>query len=256
MTDHTLQGRTASELHWFRRRRFLQSAATWIGLGGIATAQAQGRGNVVELNGDAMLNGARLRPDQAIQPGDAISTGPGTRLTFVIGSDAFHVRQNSQLKLEPGSSVSVVGVPRLITGGVVSIWGKGAERKIVTGTLTAGIRGTGVYTEVLPEPDGRTYLCNCYGLIQLSVGTEQTESRSEYHQAFWAEPAPRNGRSLTPAPAINHTDEELEYLAQLVDQRTAWQVSGKKGAKDGAVSGGGYGGYGGYGNGPPPASAP
>ena len=248
MTDHTLQGRTASELHWFRRRRFLQAAAGWLSLGGIATAQAQGRGNVVELNGDALLNGARLRPDQAIQPGDAISTGPGTRLTFVIGSDAFHVRQNSQLQLEPGNSASVVGLLRLITGAVVSVWGKGPERKIITSTLTAGIRGTGVYTEVLPEPDGRTYLCNCYGLIQLSAGTEQVESRAEYHQAVWAEPAPRNGRSLTPAPAINHTDEELEYLAQLVDQRTAWQIAGKKGTKDK-----GYGGAEGYGSTTPPA---
>ena len=254
MTEHTLHGRTASELHWFRRRRFLQAAAAWTTLGGLGGALAQGRGNVVELNGDAMLNGARLRPDQAIQPGDAINTGPGTRLTFVIGSDAFHVRQNSQLKLEPGSSASVVGVLRLVTGAVGSVWGKGPERKIVTGTLTAGIRGTGVYTEVLPEPDGRTYLCNCYGLVQLSVGTEQTESRSEYHQAFWAEPAPRNGRSLTQAPAINHTDEELEYLAQLVDQRTAWQISGVKGAKDGGY--GGYGGYGGDGSSNPAAKTP
>ena len=246
MTEHTLQGRTAAELHWFRRRRFLQAAAAWTSLGGLAAARAQGRSNVVELNGDALLNGGRLRPDQAIQPGDTLSTGPGSRLTFVIGSDAFHVRQNSQLQLEPGSSAAVVGVLRLVTGAVVSVWGKGPERKIITSTLTAGIRGTGVYTEVLPGPDGRSYLCNCYGLIQLAVGTEQAESRAEYHQAYWAEPAPRNGRSLTPAPAINHTDEELEYLAQLVDQRTAWQISGKKGVKDS-----GYGGAEGYGSPPP-----
>jgi hypothetical protein len=247
MTDHTLQGRTASELHWFRRRRFLQAAAGWVSLGGIATAKAQGRSNVVELNGDAMLNGARLRSDQTIQPGDTLRTGPGTRLTFVIGSDAFHVRQNSQLQLEPGSSGAVVGVLRLLTGAVVSVWGKGPERKIITSTLTAGIRGTGVYTEVLPEPDGRHYLCNCYGLIQVSASTEQIESRAEYHQAFWAAPTSRDGRSLTPAPAINHTDEELEYLAQLVDQRTAWQISGQKGAKDSSS----YGGYGSSGSSDP-----
>jgi len=248
MTDHALQGRSVGELHWFRRRRFLQAAAAWVSLGGIAAAQAQGRGNVVALHGDALLNGARLRPDQAIQPGDTLSTGPGTRLTFVIGSDAFHVRQNSQLQLEAGSSASVVGVLRLVTGAVVSVWGKGPERKIITSTLTAGIRGTGVYTEVPADQDGRTYLCNCYGLIGLTAGTEQVESRAEYHQAFWAEPAPRNGRSLTPAPAINHTDEELEYLAQLVDQRTAWQIAGKKGAKES-----GYGGAEGYGTPTPPA---
>ena len=48
------------------------------------------------------------------------------------------------------------------------------------------------------------------------------------------QPAPRNGRLLTPAGAINHTDEEMEFLAGLVNQRTAWQVSGRKGIKDGS----------------------
>ncbi|MNW12373.1 hypothetical protein D3C71_2100450 [compost metagenome] len=46
--------------------------------------------------------------------------------------------------------------------------------------------------------------------------------------------APRSGRMLTPAGAINHTDEELEFLAKLVDQRTAWQIAGRKGSKDGS----------------------
>ena len=51
--------------------------------------------------------------------------------------------------------------------------------------------------------------------------------------AFWGEVQPKEGRLLTPARAINHTDEELEYLARLVNQRTAWQIAGKKGVKDG-----------------------
>ena len=38
---------------------------------------------------------------------------------------------------------------------------------------------------------------------------------------------------LTPAGALNHTDEEIEMLARLVGQRTAWQIAGKKGIKDG-----------------------
>lgn len=45
--------------------------------------------------------------------------------------------------------------------------------------------------------------------------------------------APRNGRLLTPAGAINHTDDELEFVAGLVQQRTAWQIAGRTGAKDG-----------------------
>ena len=107
------------------------------------------------------------------------------------------------------------------------------DRQIALPTATAGIRGTGVYAEVFADQDQRGYLCNCYGTVELTAGGERLVSQSSYHQSFWAEPAPRNGRLLTPAGAINHTDEEMEFLARLVNQRTAWQISGVKGIKDG-----------------------
>jgi hypothetical protein len=115
---------------------------------------------------------------------------------------------------------------------VASVWGKGETRRIVTPTLTAGIRGTGVYTEVFPEQQMRSYFCNCYGVVDMAAGPDRVVSRSTYHQAFWGEVQPRDGRVLTPAKAINHTDEELEALAALVGQRTAWQESGRKGTKE------------------------
>ena len=68
----------------------------------------------------------------------------------------------------------------------------------------------------------------------MAGGNESVVSQSVYHQSFWAEPAPRDGRLLTPAGAINHTDEELEFLAGLIGQRTAWQIAGRKGTKDGS----------------------
>jgi hypothetical protein len=33
---------------------------------------------------------------------------------------------------------------------------------------------------------------------------------------------------------LNHTDEELEFLARLIDQRTTWQIVGRKGSEDGS----------------------
>ena len=113
------------------------------------------------------------------------------------------------------------------------MWGKGSRRQIVTPTLTAGIRGTGTYTEVWEPQNSRTYFCNCYGTIDIGAGGDTLLSTSSYHQSFWGEAAPNNGRMLTAANAINHTDEELEYLAKLVDQRTAWQIEGRKGIKNG-----------------------
>ena len=236
MTQHTLQGRTDTEVLWFQRRSFLQAAAAWTAMGGISAAQAQNRSNVVQLVGDATVNGTRLAAGQSIITGDQIATGPNSTLIFVLGNSAFHVRQNSMMTVERGVSLFAVSVLRLVTGAVVSVWGKGTNRQIVTPTMTAGIRGTGVYTEIFANQGGRSYFCNCYGTVDMSAGEDRSVSVSEYHQAFWGEVAPKDGRMLTTAKAINHTDEELEYLARLAGQQTAWQISGKKGTKDSGYS--------------------
>lgn len=233
MTQHTLQGRTEDEVLWFRRRGFLRAATAWTAAGGFAMAHAQQRSNVVELFGDATLNGNPLTGQSFIQTGDEVQTGPGSSLVFVIGNAAFLVRQNTRMLVERGITLNVVSVLRVLTGAVASVWGKGTPRRIATPTLTAGIRGTGVYTEVFPEQGMRTYFCNCYGVVEMVAGADTALSRAEYHQSFWAEPAPKDGHLLLPAKAINHTDEELEMLAELVNQRTAWQIAGRTGVKDG-----------------------
>lgn len=235
--QHHLDGRREEELLWFQRRSVLQAAAAWVAAGGSVTAAggalAQGRSNVVEFNGDIQVNGARMRPDQTIQTGDSLETGPGSRLVFAIGNSSFLVRERTRMTVERGATLNAVSVLRLLTGAVASVWGKGSPRLIATPTLTAGIRGTGVYTEVFPERAMRSYFCNCYGTVDMSAGGDRAVSQSSYHQAFWGEPEPVNGRRLRPAAAINHTDEELEFLARLVRQQTAWQTMGRTGVKDG-----------------------
>ncbi|MCW5649004.1 MAG: iron dicitrate transport regulator FecR [Ramlibacter sp.] len=233
MTQHILQSRTEEEVTWFQRRGFLQAAAAWTAMGGYAAAEAQQRTNIVELRGDALVNGERLHPQQIIQTGDSLETGPGSNLVFVIGNASFMVRQNSRMTVERGPTLNAVSLLRMITGAVASVWGKGLSRQIVTPTITAGIRGTGVYTEVFPAQSYRSYFCNCYGTVDMGAGGDRTVSQAEYHQAFWGEVEPKKGHYLTPAKAINHTDEELEFLARLVNQKTAWQIAGKKGVKDG-----------------------
>lgn len=234
MNRHILIDRAENEVLWFQRRSFLSAAAAWTAMGGFPSAQAQSRSNIVELQGDALLNGQRMLPQHTIQTGDRIVTGPGATLVFVVGSASFKVRQNSQMSVERGATLHVVSVLRLLAGAVASVWGSGDTRQIVTPTLTAGIRGTGAYAEVPANGNGRSYFCNCYGTIDLVAGPERLTSISEYHQSFWAEVQARDGRMLTPAKALNHTDEELEMLARLVGQRTAWQIAGKKDVEDGS----------------------
>jgi hypothetical protein len=232
MTQHSLQGRTEDELLWFRRRGFLQAAAAWTATGGFTAAHAQQRSNIVELRGDAQVNGQRLRQEQFIQTGDEIVTGPDGHLAFVMGNSAFLVRQNTRMRVERGDTLTAVSVLRLITGAVVSVWNRGSHRQIVMPTLTAGIRGTGVYSEV--QESGRSYFCNCYGRVEVSAGADRVLSTAEYHQSFWGEVEPKNGKLLTPARAINHTDEEVEMVAALANERTAWEVLGRRGSKDGS----------------------
>lgn len=232
MTRHMLEGRSDTELLWFQRRQTLQAAAAWVAAGGWTAAHAQQRSNIVELVGDATLNGQRLLPQTSVQTGDVIETGPNTKLLFVIGNSSFHVRQNSRLAVERGDSLNAVSLMRLLTGAVVSVWGRGQSRRIVTPTVTAGIRGTGVYTEVRPKEDNRSYFCNCYGTVDLTTASDRTTSVAEYHQSFWVDRTADDGVVLSAAKAINHSDEEVEFLARLIGQRTAWQISGVKGSKD------------------------
>jgi len=234
MARHDANTRTEREILWFQRRSFLKAAAAWSALGTVPAARAQASGNIVELQGDVLRNGQRLLPQHVIQTGDQIATGPGSTLVFVIGNTAFKLRQNTQMAVERGNSINAVSILRIVAGAVASAWGRGDLRQISTPTLTAGIRGTGVYTEVWPKDDGRTYFCNCYGSIELVDGPERLLSNAQYHQSFWAEVQPRQGRMLTPTAAINHSDEEVEMLARLIGQRTAWQIAGRKGTHDGS----------------------
>ena len=231
MTQHTLEGRTEKEITWHQRRDVIKAAAAWMAMGGWTAASAQQRSNVVQLTGDAMVNGARLQSGQIVQTGDKLQTGPGSSLIFTMGNSSFLVRQNTIMSVERGSTLNTVSLLRIVSGAVASVWNKGSDRSITTPTLTAGIRGTGIYTEVLPEQNSRTYFCNCYGTVDLYAGSIQIVSQSQYHQSFWTQP---DGAPLVPAGAINHSDEELEFLAQLINERTAWQTMGRKGIKDGS----------------------
>ena len=231
MNTHLLRGRTEREVSWFQRRSFLQAAAAWSALGATHCALAQPRSQIVELVGDVLLNQRRLEPADMIQSGDVIRTGPGSTLIFVLGDCAFHLRQNSQLTVEYNPSSRVLSALRLLTGAIVSVWGKGTRRQLITPTATIGIRGTGTYAEIPPDRLDRTYFCNCYGIVDLRSGTERRVSESEYHQAFWAAGSPQDGQYLSPAKLLNHSDEEVEQLARLANQPTAWQITGRKGTK-------------------------
>ena len=114
-----------------------------------------------------------------------------------------------------------------MTGKLLSVFGRGS-RSIATPTATIGIRGTGIYIEAEAE---RTYVCTCYGLVDLQASNmpEARETVMTTHHD-----APRyiyaHGETpikmIEPAPVINHTDAELIMLEALVGRKPPFVGSG------------------------------
>lgn len=173
---------------------------------------------VYRVRGDVRVNGEPAKQGQELRIGDAITTGPGAELVFVIGRDAYMVRERSSLAF--GADVL-----RVVTGAVLSVFGKGA-RRIETPTATIGIRGTGVYVEAEPN---RTYVCTCYGEVDLASRDDPAARetvRTKHHEApryIMGSGAPQ---MLMQAPVINHTDAELILLESLVGRRPPFMDTG------------------------------
>jgi hypothetical protein len=203
------------------RRAFLLKAlaAGLLAASGIPGAKAQFFGrkpqrlpagqSVYEATGAVTVNGQTATSATRIGATDRIQTGPGAQLIFVVGFDAFLLRENSRLELSGASGI--VNTMRLATGALLSVFGAGTKR-VLTTTSATGIRGTGLYVESEPA---RSYVCTCYGEVLIAALDDANVSErivSRHHDA------PRyvsKGR-IERAPFINHTDVELALIEALV----------------------------------------
>jgi hypothetical protein len=190
-----------------------------------ALAAGERTSAMVEVSGEVLINGRPARTGAAVRPGDSVATAPEASAVFVIGRDAFLIRERSELRTA-GRSV-LTGSLRLVTGKLLSVFGRG-PRSINTPTAIIGIRGTGIYIEAEAE---RTYVCTCYGLVDL-----QASNMPEARQTVMAthHDAPRyiyaHGgmpiRMIETAPVINHSDAELIMLEALVGRKPPFVGSG------------------------------
>ena len=157
-------------------------------------------------------------------PYDAqLETGDDGFLIFAVGQDAFVMRANSSLKLE--GSNSVVDVLRLISGRLLSVFGK-TEHRVETLVATIGIRGTGLYVESDPE---KSYICTCYGTTEFGPTDDPGDRKiieATHHDAPKYVLAKAEGsKRIVSAPFINHTDSELALLEALVGRETPFVFS-------------------------------
>ncbi|MBI2312585.1 MAG: hypothetical protein HYU77_08795 [Betaproteobacteria bacterium] len=183
----------------------------------LASGQVPGSRGIVRLEGRVTVNGVPAQPGTPVKAGDRVVTGPGSTAVFVIGRDAFLIREKSQLEIA-GVELAVSAL-RMVTGKLLSVFGTGA-RGIQTATATIGIRGTGIYVE---SDADKSYVCTCYGTVDLQA-TGMPEVRetvvTRHHDApryIWGMGSGKLIKEMMEAaPVINHTDEELIMLEALV----------------------------------------
>lgn len=208
------------------RRHFLCGSAALAGsalfpLG----AAAQTANGIRLLRGEVRVNGRPIDRSARIRTGDEVATGAGGFVLFVVGRDAFMLRERTSLRIEPAPEPFLVTSLRLISGALGAVFARrsGAAAKIVTPTVTAGIRGTGCYCEAQPA---QSYFCTCYGTIDLVSAhnpRERISVTARHHDApqlFL--PRPRDGQLIVPAGMQTHTDAEMEALASAAGQTTPW----------------------------------
>jgi hypothetical protein len=190
---------------------------------------------VRKVQGTVAVNGSPVQVGSIVFPGDIITTGSASLGVFVIGKDAFLVRENSRIELageksgqDPGAR-SIVKTIKVAAGKVLSVFGSGGKR-IETVTAIAGTRGTGMYLETDPEV---TYLCLCYGGIDLDAKSFPGERRvldTKHHEQPYYILGAGSKRAFLKAPMMNHTDEELTMLEALVGRKPPFGSGGPSGA--------------------------
>jgi hypothetical protein len=173
------------------------------------------------IKGDVRINGSEAREGTLVKAGDTIQTGPGAEAIYVIGQDAFLQRENSKVSFGNNG----VEFLRVITGKLLSVFGKGAKR-IETPTATIGIRGTGCYIEAEAN---RVYFCLCYGEAELTPTVAPQEKEiivTKHHDhPLYISNDPNLVKSPVPPTVVNHYDAELTLLENLVGRRPPFDVS-------------------------------
>ena len=213
------------------RRGFLAGAAGLAGVAAWPQAWAQRQPDSIhDISGTVRVNGERINNRAVIKAGDLVTTASDGKVVFVIGADAFFLRERSELRIEksPMGDFTVTAL-RMLTGAVGAVFGKrsGTQVAIATPTVTAGIRGTGCYMESRGEG---TYFCTCYGAIELTGMKDQTQTElisASHHKPKFVLNEPRDGQWIVDAKVDNtHTDGEMDMLEKCVGRRAPWFTGG------------------------------
>lgn len=175
--------------------------------------------SIFTLKGKVFVDGQQANENTPIYNDAKIETNKNSQIIFVNGTNAHLVREQSTITLTQADGLTT-GL-HLAKGRLLSVFGKKADADktltLSTTTATIGIRGTGVYTESYPD---YSYVCTCYGQTQINstFDSQSTEVVTTVHHDSprYVYKQGKVGQLITPAPMINHDDEELMLIEALV----------------------------------------
>lgn len=205
-----------------QRRRLL--AATLAAGGLLLLPSRSWAGDIRDLVGEVKVNNRKVGKRSSVYPGDTVETGSGAMIAFVVGNDAYVLRENARLELEGGNKDTFARALRLLTGGLLAVFGKSSTtRQLHTQTVTAGIRGTGIYMESEPS---RTYFCTCYGAVEFEVAGsgERKLVMSSHHKGGWINQAAQDGTHFGGPVMVGHNDDDLIALESLVGRKPPFLI--------------------------------
>lgn len=174
--------------------------------------------SVYRLRGQVTVNQKPATLQTRIAPGASIETGRGAEIVFVSGTSAYLVRASTKVNLTQQTQGNIVtNALRLLTGKILAVYRPGQPQLVYTTTATIGLRGTGVYAESDPE---QTYFCTCYGSTDILANndkrSQKTVNATHHDEPVYILAKAEEGKSIRPAPFINHTDAELMLIETLV----------------------------------------
>jgi len=201
------------------RRQFL-STGLILGAGLILPDWSFAGGFSHNLQGKVWVNGRLANQKTRIKANSLVTTSSHDT-SFVIGNNAFKLRPNSQVQFTPVSTSSRIAIStlRLISGGLLSVFGAG-NKKLITPTATIGIRGTGVYMEASEQS---SYVCLCYGKVDLSANHQPEKVMPLEATHHVGQLVAANG-AIDNETMRGHTDDELIALEALVGRTVPFPV--------------------------------
>ncbi|WP_293933886.1 FecR domain-containing protein [Iodobacter sp.] len=195
-----------------QRRQFLLLVGSLLATVAAPTWAAGASGEVKQLLGQAWRNDQPLKLGDPISLGDHLRTGADSKLVVRLDNDVYLLRANGSLQLEKKGLV--LGSLRLLSGALLAVFAKG-NKQIITPTVTAGIRGTGLYAEASEQS---TYFCLCYGEVDLSPMHQEARRfrvKASHHKAHTLDA--KGG--IEKSPLRNHSDDELAILEALAGRK-------------------------------------